>query len=175
MLTTTSPSFLQPVAFAGLFTEDKPVIFNFHGFPKDVASLLFNRSAHVGRSRFEILGYIEEGTTTTPWSMLRLNKASRYDIASSAIAYIAKQQPNSKIATQVQLFQGRWAHALREHEKVRRLARRLFCSDSRTDSHSFFDVHSTRSRRDRTPSGALPSPRSPSERDGVLFHPSSNL
>lgn len=91
----------------------------FHGFPKDVASLLFNRTAHVGRSRFEIKGYIEEGTTTTPWSMLRLNKASRFDLAISAVEYVGHQQPTGPIAPKVQLLQGRWRHALREHEKVR--------------------------------------------------------
>lgn len=52
----THPHALSADAFDGLFTKNKPVIFNFHGFPKDVSSLLFCRSAHVGRSRFDILG-----------------------------------------------------------------------------------------------------------------------
>lgn len=45
------PHALDQDAFDSLFTADKPVVFNFHGYPKDVAALLFSRRAHVGRSR----------------------------------------------------------------------------------------------------------------------------
>ncbi|KAG8900699.1 hypothetical protein FRB99_005815, partial [Tulasnella sp. 403] len=47
---------------------------------------------------FEVLGYIEEGTTTTPWSMLRLNRAGRFDVADAAIGLIATKSPNTAIA-----------------------------------------------------------------------------
>ena len=45
------PHALSEDAFKSLFTEDKPVIVNFHGFPKDISGLLFSRTSHVGRSR----------------------------------------------------------------------------------------------------------------------------
>ncbi|CED84556.1 phosphoketolase [Phaffia rhodozyma] len=113
----THPHALSPIAFQGLFTIDKPVVFNFHGFPKDVSSLLFSRNARVGRGRFDILGYIEQGTTTSPWSMLRMNKASRFDVAMRAAEAVAGQDPNGRISSQLQVLQGRWKHALHDHEK----------------------------------------------------------
>ncbi|KAL7417777.1 putative phosphoketolase [Mrakia frigida] len=111
------PHALDGDAFNSLFTADKPVIFSFHGFPKDVASLLFARSTHIARSRIRILGYIEEGTTTTPYSMLRLNKVSRYDVADIAIGFVASQQPNSAVAPKAVVLQGQWKHKLVEHAK----------------------------------------------------------
>lgn len=48
------PHALDQDAFDSLFTVDKPVVFNFHGYPKDVEALLFSRRAHVGRSRVRI-------------------------------------------------------------------------------------------------------------------------
>lgn len=111
------PHALDGDAFNSLFTADKPVIFSFHGYPKDVASLLFARSTHLSRSRIQILGYIEQGTTTTPYSMLRVNKVSRYDVASIAVGFVASKQPNHPVASRAHLLQGGWKHALVEHEK----------------------------------------------------------
>ena len=45
------PHALTLEAFEGLFTADKPIIVNFHGFPKDISGLLFSRNSHIGRSR----------------------------------------------------------------------------------------------------------------------------
>lgn len=45
------PHALSEDAFGSLFTTDKPVIVNFHGYPKDASGLLFSRKSHVGRSR----------------------------------------------------------------------------------------------------------------------------
>lgn len=49
------PHALDQDAFDSLFTVDKPVIVNFHGYPKDVEALLFSRREHVGRSRVRVL------------------------------------------------------------------------------------------------------------------------
>ncbi|KAJ1303423.1 hypothetical protein OPQ81_011614 [Rhizoctonia solani] len=83
------PHALTHDAFDSLFGKDIPVIINFHGYPLHVKSLLFSRDQALSRRRFEVLGYIEEGTTTTPWSMLRLNRAGRYDIASKGVSLIS--------------------------------------------------------------------------------------
>lgn len=45
------PHALTEDAFHSLFTKDKPVLVNFHGYPKDIAGLLFGRKSHVSRSR----------------------------------------------------------------------------------------------------------------------------
>jgi len=79
------PHALDEAAFNSIFTKDKPIIVNFHGYPSAVASLLFARTTHVSRGRITIKGYMEEGTTTTPYSMLRLNGVGRFDIAAAAI------------------------------------------------------------------------------------------
>lgn len=69
---------LDQTAFARLFTSDKPLIVNFHGYPEAIESILRNYdSARVISTH----GFIEQGSTTTPFEMLRKNHASRYDLA----------------------------------------------------------------------------------------------
>lgn len=73
--------------FNKLFTEDKPVIFAFHGYPGVIHQLVHGRS---DTNRIHARGYNEEGTTTTPFDMVVLNKMSRVDLAMDALKY-AKQ------------------------------------------------------------------------------------
>jgi len=96
--TGTHPHALSPETFAGLFGKDVPVVFNFHGYPAHLKSLIFSRSDLGDHRKIEVLGYIEQGTTTTPWLMLRMNKAGRFDVAAKAIGLVAKHAPNSAIA-----------------------------------------------------------------------------
>ena len=60
------------------FTTDKPVICNFHGYPETLKAILFNYDAD--SDRFDIRGYIECGSTTTPFDMHVRNKTSRYHL-----------------------------------------------------------------------------------------------
>ena len=64
--------------FNNIFTNDKPVICNFHGYPETLKSTLFNYQ--VDAERFDVRGYIERGSTTTPFDMHVRNKTSRYHI-----------------------------------------------------------------------------------------------
>lgn len=66
--------------FEDYFTKDKPVIFNFHGYPQTLKQLLFDY-AQGGSSRFSIHGYEERGSTTTPFDMQVRNHTSRYNLA----------------------------------------------------------------------------------------------
>lgn len=68
--------------FTQYFTSDKRVVFAFHGYPATIRSLLWN---HTNHARFSVHGYQEEGTTTTPFDMLVLNKASRYHLVLDAL------------------------------------------------------------------------------------------
>ena len=68
--------------FDDIFTEDKPVVFNFHGYPQTVKSILFNYA--VDGTRFDVRGYKEIGSTTTPFDMHVRNETSRYDLAIAA-------------------------------------------------------------------------------------------
>lgn len=67
--------------------------------------------------QFDVLGYIEQGTTTTPWSMLRLNDASRYTVASKALTRVTRDQPNHPVTVKAHELSSFWQHQLREHEK----------------------------------------------------------
>lgn len=59
------------------FTEDKGVVFNFHGYPQTIKKLLFDYS---GSHRIKINGYQENGSTTTPFDMEVRNGTSRYHL-----------------------------------------------------------------------------------------------
>jgi len=111
------PHALSAEAFTGIFGIDVPVIINFHGYPMHVESLLFSRNQSLGRKRFEVLGYIEEGTTTTPWSMLRMNKADRFHIAERAISGIAVRDPNSRLASRAADLGAWYKHQDVVHER----------------------------------------------------------
>ncbi len=65
--------------FEKYFTKDKPVIFNFHGYPETLKKVLFDCPGSI--CRFSVHGYIENGSTTTPFDMHVRNKTSRYHLA----------------------------------------------------------------------------------------------
>ncbi|PSL31990.1 phosphoketolase family protein [Chitinophaga ginsengisoli] len=73
---------LETALFTELFTDDAPVIFAFHGYVRIVHDLVHGRP---DPARFHVRGFIEEGTTTTPFDMVVLNKISRFHLAIAAI------------------------------------------------------------------------------------------
>ena len=74
----TTDNKLTKEKFSELFTDRKPIIANFHGYPETLENILEN---YTMRGRLRVHGYNEEGSTTTPFEMLRRNRASRYDLA----------------------------------------------------------------------------------------------
>lgn len=72
--------------FEYFYTKDKPIIFNFHGYPQTLKQLLFDYPGNV--NRIKINGYIENGSTTTPFDMQIRNKTSRYDLIIQALELI---------------------------------------------------------------------------------------
>ncbi|HKX23968.1 MAG TPA: phosphoketolase family protein [Candidatus Saccharimonadales bacterium] len=60
------------------FTTDKPVICNFHGYPETIKSILWGYADNP--HRFTIRGYIESGSTTTPFDMHVRNETSRFHL-----------------------------------------------------------------------------------------------
>ena len=86
----TTRNKLSKSKFEELFTADRPIIASFHGYPETLAAIFENYTA---RGRVRVHGFNEEGTTTTPFEMLRKNAASRYDIA----ADIAKVLGRTKL------------------------------------------------------------------------------
>ncbi|WP_402461686.1 phosphoketolase family protein [Isoptericola aurantiacus] len=71
------PHGLSDKDFDGLFTPDKPVIFNYHGYPWLIHRLTYRRNNH---PNIHVRGYKEEGTTTTPFDMAMLNDIDRYHL-----------------------------------------------------------------------------------------------
>ncbi|HEY1190968.1 MAG TPA: phosphoketolase family protein, partial [Gemmata sp.] len=76
------PHGLTDEAFDGLFTKDKPVIFNFHGYPWLIHRLTYRRTNH---RNLHVRGYKEEGTTTTPFDMCVLNQIDRFNLVLDVI------------------------------------------------------------------------------------------
>ena len=74
---------MSVAAFRELFTDDRPVIFNFHGYPSAVHQLIHRRPR---QERFHVRGYAEEGTTTTPFDLLAMNGVDRYQLAIEALS-----------------------------------------------------------------------------------------
>lgn len=73
--------------FEELYTADRPIIANFHGYPETLAAIFENYTA---RGRVRVHGYNEEGSTTTPFEMLRKNAATRYDIAADVAKVLGR-------------------------------------------------------------------------------------
>jgi len=68
--------------FDGLFTEDKPIIFAFHGYPWLIHRLTYRRTNH---QQMHVRGYKENGTTTTPFDMVVLNDLDRFHLVIDVI------------------------------------------------------------------------------------------
>jgi xylulose-5-phosphate/fructose-6-phosphate phosphoketolase len=84
---TKHPHALSAERFTELFTQDKPVLFNYHGYPTELQGLLFGRER---LDRMNVAGYIEEGSTTTPFDMMLVNRVSRFDLAEKALRFGAE-------------------------------------------------------------------------------------
>ncbi len=76
------PNGMSDVLFSELFTDSQDVIFSFHGYPGAIHQLVHGRP---DADRFHCRGFIEQGTTTTPFDMVVRNRTSRYDLVIDAI------------------------------------------------------------------------------------------
>ena len=82
------PHGVSDATFEALFTDTKPVIFAFHGYPTLIHELLHHRP---NPTRFHVRGYMEEGRTTTPFDMLVLNNMSRYQLVLAALQRVGER------------------------------------------------------------------------------------
>ncbi|GIM96590.1 phosphoketolase family protein [Paractinoplanes toevensis] len=76
------PHGMSDVQFTELFTDTVDVVFAFHGYPGAIHQLVHGRP---DADRFRVRGFIEQGTTTTPFDMTVRNKTSRYHLVMDAI------------------------------------------------------------------------------------------
>jgi xylulose-5-phosphate/fructose-6-phosphate phosphoketolase len=76
------PHGLPDREFDTIFTENRPIIFAFHGYPWLIHRLTYRRRNHEG---LHVRGYKENGTTTTPFDMVMLNDLDRYHLVIDVI------------------------------------------------------------------------------------------
>lgn len=81
------PHGLPDREFDAMFTTDRPVIFAFHGYPSLIHRLTYRRTNH---SNLHVRGYMEEGTTTTPFDMVVLNNLDRFHLVQDVIDRVPK-------------------------------------------------------------------------------------
>jgi xylulose-5-phosphate/fructose-6-phosphate phosphoketolase len=76
------PHGMDGLEFNDYFTADRDVVFAFHGYARAIHELVHG---HNDADRFHVRGFLEEGTTTTPFDMVVLNNMSRYHLAKLAV------------------------------------------------------------------------------------------
>ncbi|TVY48263.1 putative phosphoketolase [Lachnellula occidentalis] len=106
------PHSMSNQEFSAMFTSDRPVHFNYHGYSNEIKGLLFGRE---NMGRMSIACYKEEGSTTTPFDMMLRNDVSRFNVMEAAIRGAAKH--NEKINLEMTALLGEIRHQV---SKVRK-------------------------------------------------------
>ncbi|MCL2489793.1 MAG: phosphoketolase family protein, partial [Propionibacteriaceae bacterium] len=91
------PHGMSAKAFSDTFTDDVDVVFAFHGYPGAIHQLVHGRP---DADRFRARGFVEQGTTTTPFDMVVRNRVDRYHLVMDAI-----NNAHSKPAGSHELYQ----------------------------------------------------------------------
>ena len=73
---TEHPHGLTDMEYDMLFTQDRPIIFAYHGYPTLIHELTYRRH----NKHLHVRGYKEEGTITTPFDMRVLNDIDRFHL-----------------------------------------------------------------------------------------------
>jgi xylulose-5-phosphate/fructose-6-phosphate phosphoketolase len=76
------PHGMSDRAFDSIFTKDKPIIFNFHGYPWLIHRLAYRRTNH---KNLHVRGYKEKGNINTPLELAIVNNIDRFSIAMDVI------------------------------------------------------------------------------------------
>jgi xylulose-5-phosphate/fructose-6-phosphate phosphoketolase len=84
---TQHPHGLTTQDFDSLFTTDKPIVFNFHGYPWLIHRLTYNRTNH---ANLHVRGYKEKGNINTPMELAINNQVDRFSIAMDVIDRVPK-------------------------------------------------------------------------------------
>jgi xylulose-5-phosphate/fructose-6-phosphate phosphoketolase len=79
---TEHPHGMSDREFDAIFTDDRPIVFAYHGYPWLIHRLTYRRTNH---HNLHVRGYKEEGTTTTPFDMVMLNDLDRFHLVIDVI------------------------------------------------------------------------------------------
>jgi xylulose-5-phosphate/fructose-6-phosphate phosphoketolase len=96
------PHGMDNMSFDALFTTGAPVVFAFHNNRWLIHTLVHGRS---NEARFHVRGYMDRGTTTTPFDMVVLNEMSRFHLALDALEHIPRLRRQA--AKAVDLFKAK--------------------------------------------------------------------
>jgi len=86
---TEHPHGLSDYDFDSLFTKDKPIIFNFHGYPWLIHRLTYRRTNH---NNLHVRGYKEKGNINTPLELAIRNEIDRFSLAIDVINRVPRLQ-----------------------------------------------------------------------------------
>jgi xylulose-5-phosphate/fructose-6-phosphate phosphoketolase len=111
MMPHDHPHGLDNMSFNELFTKDVDVVFAFHNNRWVIHSMVHARS---NEARFHVRGYMDRGTTTTPFDMVVLNEMSRYHLAIEALKHVPRLRARAEEVTE--LFN---AKLYEHHEYIR--------------------------------------------------------
>jgi xylulose-5-phosphate/fructose-6-phosphate phosphoketolase len=106
------PHGLSDWGFDSLFTKDKPIIFNFHGYPWLIHKLAYRRTNH---HNMHVRGYKEKGNINTPLELTMQNQTDRFDLVidvidrvpklGSAAAYVRERMKNAIIENRAYAYE----------------------------------------------------------------------
>lgn len=91
----THPHGMSDLEYDEIFTKDKPIIFNFHGYPSLIHQLTYKRN----NRNIHVHGYKEEGTITTPFDIRVQNEIDRFHLVISAIKEIPRYKEKAQVLT----------------------------------------------------------------------------
>ncbi|MCK7583020.1 MAG: phosphoketolase family protein [Chromatiales bacterium] len=83
------PHGLSDADFDSLFSKDKPIIFNFHGYPWLIHRLAYRRTNH---KNLHVRGYKEKGNINTPLELAISNEIDRFSLAIDVINRVPRLQ-----------------------------------------------------------------------------------
>jgi len=95
MMPADHPHGMDNMSFDALFTTNVHVMFAFHNNRWLIHSMVHGRS---NEARFHVRGYMDRGTTTTPFDMVVLNEMSRYHLAIEALKHVPRLRASAEPA-----------------------------------------------------------------------------
>ncbi len=88
----THPHGMSNQEYDAIFTKNKPIIFNFHGYPSLIHQLTYKRT----NRNLHVHGYKEEGTITTTFDIRVQNEIDRFHLVIAALNEIPRYKDVSK-------------------------------------------------------------------------------